>query len=93
MDVFARIAEKRIQKAMERGAFDNLPNRGKPLNLDSDSWIPPDLRMAYKVLKNAGFVPPEVELRKEILSLRELIDTTNELQPGSIGINFIQGQT
>jgi len=35
--------------------------------------VPAELRMAYKILKNAGFVPPEVELRKEIVSLREML--------------------
>lgn len=74
MDVFRRIADERIREAMERGDFKNLPNSGKPLKLDQDSWIPEDLRMAYKVLKNAGCLPPELELRKEIVSLRELID-------------------
>jgi hypothetical protein len=74
VDVFRRIADERIREAMERGDFKNLPNSGKPLKLDQDSWIPEDLRMAYKVLKNAGCLPPELELRKEIVSLRELID-------------------
>ncbi len=73
MEFFTRIAEERIREAMARGEFDNLPNRGKPLNLDQDSGIPEDLRMAYKVLKNAGCLPPELELRREISSLRQLL--------------------
>ncbi len=78
MDVFQKIAEERIKEAMGRGEFDNLPNSGKPLKLDQDAWLPEDLRMAYKVLKNAGCVPPELDLRKEILCLRELIDTIDD---------------
>ena len=63
-----------IKKAMQDGQFDNLPGKGKPLAMDEDlSGVPDELRMAYKVLKNAGFVPPEVELRKEIVSLREML--------------------
>ncbi len=73
VDIFRTIAEERIREAMARGEFDNLPNRGKPLNLDQDSGIPEDLRMAYKVLKNAGCLPPELELRREICSLRQLM--------------------
>jgi hypothetical protein len=67
------IAEKKIREAIERGEFANLPGAGKPLRLEDDSMIPEDLRVAYKILKNAGFIPPELELRKEIISLRSLL--------------------
>ena len=73
MDIFRRIAEERIREAMERGEFENLALSGRPLKLDEDGWIPNDLRMAYKVLKNARCLPPELELRKEIFSLGDLI--------------------
>ena len=73
MDIFATIAERKIQEAMARGEFDNLPGRGKPLVMEDLSHIPEELRMAYKVLKNAGCVPPEVELTNEVMSLRRLI--------------------
>jgi hypothetical protein len=78
MDFLKRIAEERIREAMERGEFDNLPNKGKPLNLDDDSLVPEDLRMAYSVLKNTGYLPPELELKKEIVSLRDLINTIDD---------------
>jgi hypothetical protein len=73
MDMFAIIAERRIQEAMARGEFNNLPGRGKPLVLEDLSGVPEELRMAYKVLKNAGCVPPEIELRNDITSLRRLV--------------------
>jgi len=73
MDIFAAPAERRILEAMERGEFDNLPGSGKPLVQEDLSGVPEELRMAYKVLKNAGCVPPEVELRNEVASLRRLI--------------------
>ena len=74
MDILATIAERKIAEAMARGELDNLAGAGKPLAMDEDlSGVPAELRMAYKVLKNAGFVPPEVELRKEIVSLREML--------------------
>lgn len=78
MNAIAKIAEERIRRAVEEGLLDNLPNAGKPLNLSDDSWVPEDLRLVYKVLKNAGCLPPELELRKEILNLRELIDGIDE---------------
>ncbi len=80
MDIFRYIAERRIQEAIENGEFDDLPNRGKPLELDDDSWLPEDIRVAYRILKNAGCIPPEVELKKEISSLRELIETIDDNQ-------------
>ena len=73
MRLFERIAEERIRDAMEEGLFDNLPGKGKPLNLDDDSGVPEDLRLAYKVLKNANCLPIEMELRKQVFSLRQLL--------------------
>lgn len=75
---FEILAERRILEAMERGEFDRLPGAGKPLRLEDDSLVPGDLRIAYKVLKNAGCIPPELELRKEILSLRDLLRTVED---------------
>jgi len=68
-----KIAEKKIREAIERGEFANLPGAGKPLRLEDDSMIPEDLRVAYKILKNAGCIPPELELRREIITLRDLL--------------------
>ncbi|RME67136.1 MAG: DUF1992 domain-containing protein [Nitrospirae bacterium] len=73
MEIFFKIAEQKIKEAIERGELDNLPGSGKPLNLEDDAFVPEDLRAAYRVLKNAGYLPPELELRKEIVTLKELI--------------------
>ena len=70
---FEIIAEQRIREAMERGEFDGLPGAGRPLKLDDDAMVPAELRVAYKILKNAGCLPPEIELRKEIVTLRDLL--------------------
>jgi Domain of unknown function (DUF1992) len=70
---FQRVVEERILEAQRAGAFDNLPGRGKPLELDDQSWVPEELRVAYHVLKNAHVLPPEAELRKEIHTLEELL--------------------
>ncbi len=71
--IFDKIAEERIRQAMERGEFDDLPGKGSPLELEDDSHLPVDLRMSYKILKNADCLPPELELRKEILTTQELL--------------------
>ncbi|MFH1596947.1 MAG: DnaJ family domain-containing protein [Pseudomonadota bacterium] len=73
MEFFTRIAENRILEAMEAGEFDNLEGMGQPLNLEDDSHIPPELRMAYKILKNAHCLPPELEVRKEVVTLQDLV--------------------
>jgi DnaJ-like protein len=74
MDFLQGLVEERIKKAQAEGLFDNLPGKGKPLNLDDDSSVPDDLRMTFKILKNANCLPLEMELRKEIYSLRQLLD-------------------
>jgi len=79
MDILATIAERKIRESLARGELDDLPGKGKPLAMDEDlSGVPEELRMAYKILRNAGFVPPEVELRKEIVSLREMLGTLED---------------
>lgn len=70
---FEKIAEQRIREAQERGEFDELPGQGKPMALEDDSHVPEDLRMAYKILKNAGCVPPELELKNEIRRMEDLL--------------------
>jgi len=69
-----RLAEEQISAAMRRGEFDDLPGKGKPLVLEDDSAIPDGLRVAYRILKNAGCLPPEQELRKEIRQVEGLLN-------------------
>ena len=68
-------AERQIRLAQQNGAFDNLPGAGKPLVLDDDAHIPMELRAGYRLLKNAGCLPPELEHRKEAVELRNLLDS------------------
>ena len=72
------IAERRIAQAIEDGTLRTDSWKNKPLPLDDDSFVPDDLKMAYKILKNSGFVPPEVETRKEIQKLEDLISQTED---------------
>ena len=69
---FQKIIEERIRKAQEEGEFDNLPGSGRPLCLE-DTHVPEELRLAYKILKNAECLPPEIELKKEITRIEEVL--------------------
>ncbi|WP_371320142.1 J-domain-containing protein [Chengkuizengella axinellae] len=71
---------KKIREAKAKGEFDNLPGKGKKLELEDLSHIPNELRMSYKILKNAGIVPVEMQLKKEIVSLQDLIDLRSVLK-------------
>ena len=74
MNFITAIAETRIEEAERKGDFKDLPGKGKPLELEDDSMIPAELRMAYKALKNGGYLPPEVQLRKDIHSALDLLE-------------------
>jgi hypothetical protein len=79
LNAFRIIAEQRITEAIEDGRLQNSDWHGRPLPMEDNRLVPEDLRMAYKVLKNAGFVPPEIETRKEIYNLEELIARTDDV--------------
>lgn len=70
---YLKIVEQRIREAVEKGEFDNLPGKGKPLVLEDDSHVPEDLRIAYKILKNADCLPPEIQEKKEIMQMEDLL--------------------
>jgi hypothetical protein len=74
MNFVDHIAEKKIAEAIARGELSDLPGQGAPLALDDDSLIPQELRMAYRILRNAGFVPPEVTVLREISDLERRIE-------------------
>jgi DnaJ homologue, subfamily C, member 28, conserved domain len=73
MGLMETIAENRIRAAQEEGLFSNLPGQGKPLNLEDDRGVPGDLRLTFKILKNASCLPVEMELNREIYNLRQLL--------------------
>lgn len=78
MDFIAFIAEQKIQKAMEEGDLNSPRWKNKPLPLDDDHMVPEDLKIAYKLLKNSGYLPPELEERKEIRQVEDLIARTED---------------
>lgn len=78
MDCLAIIAEQRISQAIEKGELKTSGWENRPLPLEDDHLVPADLKMAYKILKNAGYLPPEIEARKEINRLEQLIARTED---------------
>lgn len=78
MDIVAVIAENKIKEAIRKGELKNLDGEGRPLELEDLSNVPEDLRAAYIIMKNANMMPQELELRKEIVSLQDLINCCYE---------------
>jgi hypothetical protein len=74
---FEKIVEERIRSAQKRGDFDDLPDAGRPLVFEKNV-VPEDLRLSYKILKNADCVPPEIELQNEILNVESLLSGMGE---------------
>jgi hypothetical protein len=70
--------EQIIREGIERGDFDNLKGKGKPLNLDDYFTTPADVRMGFSILKSNDFVPEEVEIMKEIARLKERIECAED---------------
>lgn len=80
MNILQLIAERKIDEAIKEGRLKIDGWQGRPLPDDADPYMPEDLKMAYKILKNAGFVPPEVETRREIERLEEIIAGSKDEQ-------------
>jgi hypothetical protein len=73
-----QLVEARVVEAAARGEFDDLPGRGRPLALDDDPLVPAELRAAYRLLKNAGYVPEELRLRGEIRAVEDLLRAADD---------------
>ncbi|HEX7932615.1 MAG TPA: DnaJ family domain-containing protein [Paraburkholderia sp.] len=81
MRLLDALVEQRIAAAAARGEFDDLPGAGAPLNLDDDLLVPEEVRVANRILKNAGFVPPAVE---QLRALRDLQAELNAVSDRAI---------
>ncbi|MCB1777652.1 MAG: DUF1992 domain-containing protein [Candidatus Competibacteraceae bacterium] len=78
MHLIDQIAETRIQEAIDCGELRGLPGEGQPLHLEDDSTIPEELRVAYRLLKNAGFLPPELQLLRDVREAEHLLQQLPE---------------
>jgi hypothetical protein len=78
----AALVERRLEEAAANGELSNLPGEGQPLDLEDDAMVPPELRVAYRILKNAGFVPPELTDIAEVHQLIAAIER-GDVEPGA----------
>jgi len=76
--MLGKLIEEKIREAMEAGEFDNLPGKGKPIDLDAYFATPPEVRLGYSVLKSAGCLPEEVALLKEVEELKVRLATSSQ---------------
>jgi DnaJ family protein C protein 28 len=63
---WSEIVERQIAEAQERGEFDDLPGKGRPLDLTENPFADPEWRVAYKILQDHGFTLDWIELDKGI---------------------------
>jgi DnaJ homologue, subfamily C, member 28, conserved domain len=82
---FHRNADEKINEAIAKGEFDNLPGKGRPLDLDAYFATPEHLRVGYFILKNADIIPEEIELLKQIEGLKKsLASCTSQIEKAAI---------
>src|SRR5262249_866501 len=73
---FQKSVDEKIEAAIARGEFDNLPGKGEPLDLDAYFATPEHLRLGYSILKTADIIPEEVELLRQIEGLKQSLDSS-----------------
>lgn len=78
VDIFKHIAEQKIKKAVENGELEDLQGKGKPLKF-KDSNVPEEYRLGYKILKNSGYLPEELEIEKEIEKYKCMVEKTKDV--------------
>ena len=78
LEAIRLIADRKICEALEKGHLNIESWHNKPLPISNDNMIPCELRMAYKILKNAGYLPPEIETKKEIQQIEDLLATCED---------------
>lgn len=71
------VAERKIQEWLDAGGADNLPGRGKPLNLEENPFVKAEYRLAFKILENADMAPDWIGLGNDVEAglsrLREMV--------------------
>jgi hypothetical protein len=85
LPALAQLVEQRIADAVAHGEFSNLRGEGQPLELDDDRLIPVEQRLACRILKNAGYLPPELDGLVEINRLINAIDRGEVCEDGPGG--------
>ncbi len=80
MGLLDELAERRIREAAARGEFDDLPGRGQPLRLDDDALVPAELRAGFRLLKNAGYLPPTLQPHGELRRVEQLLARVEDVE-------------
>lgn len=71
--------EEKIKKAVDNGEFDDLPGMGKPLDYSDDlPGLSPELKMGYRMLKNAGYLSEEKSKKNSAITFEDLISTATD---------------
>jgi hypothetical protein len=78
LEAIRRIAERKISEAIQKGLLRTQGWHNRPLPITNDTLVPEELRMAHKILKNAGYLPPEIETKKEIQKIEDLLATCDD---------------
>ena len=73
---FQKNVDEQISKSIARGEFENLPGKGRPLDLDAYFATPEHLRIGYSILKGADIIPEEMELLRQIEGLKKSLDSS-----------------
>ena len=70
--------EQKIREAQEAGEFDRLEGRGRPVDLEAYFSTPEELRAGYAVLKNAGVLPEEAAVLRELNEVRARLEACRD---------------
>lgn len=67
---------RKLAEAADNGELQSAEGYGKPM-IEDAGWdsTPAEFRMPFKILKNAGVLPPEIELFHQRAALRSELDS------------------
>ena len=86
MFALERLAEQRIAEAQAHGDFDDLPGAGEPLPAEDNAFVPQELRAAYRVLKNAGYLPPQAAHFGELHHAEQLLAAAPDVRAAACNV-------
>lgn len=76
MSWLSRLAERQIQKARLKGQLQGLEGEGKPLpDRPGDAFVSPGDAVGFRIMAQAGVLPEEIELKKQVAAQRAHLAT------------------
>ena len=77
MDALTRLAERRMLAAEAEGKLSDLAGEGKPLpEHPEEAYIDPLEAVGFRMMHEAGFVPQELELARQLAEAKEAYAAT-----------------